>query len=122
MDAHQRWSAPGDVREDGDGELGAIMKTISARLACAATSMACALFGGALVNAQPAEHKLVQFQMAILKKGPTWDTTKVEQRNATMQKHVASVVALLDSGKAVIAGPFNDQTDLAGIFIFRAAS
>ena len=80
------------------------------------------LFVPATFVAQPTEHKLVQFQMAILKKGPNWDTTKTEERNLTLQKHVANVVALLDSGKAVIAGPFNDQTDLAGIFIFRAAS
>jgi uncharacterized protein YciI len=84
--------------------------------------MAFILSGHATLVAQPAEHKLVQFQMAVLKKGPTWDTTKDEERTVTLKKHVANVVELLDSGKAVIAGPFNDQTDLAGIFIFRAAS
>lgn len=68
------------------------------------------------------ENKLVQFQMAILKKGPRWDSMKSEEKNATLEKHVANAVALLDSGKAIIAGPFNDKTDLAGIFIFRAAS
>jgi uncharacterized protein YciI len=72
--------------------------------------------------AQPTEHKMVQFQMAILKKGPAWATTSVEARNATLQKHLANVIALLDSGKAIIAGPFGDDTELAGIFIFRAAS
>jgi uncharacterized protein YciI len=76
----------------------------------------------ATIVAQPAEHKMVQFQMAILKKGPAWETTKLEERNATLQKHVANVISLLDSGKAVIAGPFNDDTAIAGIFIFRVAS
>jgi uncharacterized protein YciI len=81
-----------------------------------------AVFAPATFVAQPAEHKMVQFQMAILKKGPAWETTKVDERNATLQKHLAHVIGLLDSGKAIIAGPFNDETDLAGIFIFRAAS
>jgi uncharacterized protein YciI len=72
--------------------------------------------------AQPVEHKLVQFQMAILKKGPKWETTKVEERNATLQKHLANVISLLDSGNAIIAGPFGDETEAAGIFIFRTAS
>ena len=72
--------------------------------------------------AQPAQHKLVQFQMAILKKGRAWDTMKVEERNATLKKHLANVIGLLDSGRAIIAGPFNDDTEVAGIFIFRAAS
>ena len=80
------------------------------------------LFGSATFVAQPPEHKLVQFQMAILKVGPNWETTKAEERNATVQKHIANVIGLLDSGKAIIAGPFNDGTNLAGIFIFRAAS
>jgi uncharacterized protein YciI len=76
-------------------------------------------------QAQPKEktaHKLVQFQMAIMKKGPKWETTKAEDRNAIRQQHLANVVSLLDSGRAVIAGPFGDDTDLAGIFILRAAS
>ena len=67
-------------------------------------------------------HKLVQFQMAIMKKGPKWETTKADERNAIVQQHLANVVSLLDSGKAVITGPFDDDTDLAGIFILRASS
>ena len=76
------------------------------------------------VMAQPEkpQAKLVQFQMAILKKGPAWETTKGGERNATLQTHLANVIALLDSGKAVLAGPFDDEKNLAGIFIFRAAS
>jgi uncharacterized protein YciI len=80
------------------------------------------LLGSATFVAQPPEHKLVKFQMAIMKKGPNWDTMKTDEKNATLQKHVANAVLLLDSGKAVVAGPFNDQTNLAGIFILRAAS
>src|SRR6266571_1558399 len=68
------------------------------------------------------EHKLVQFQMALMKKGPKWDTTKADVRNAILQQHLANVLSLLDSGKAVIAGPFGDDADVAGIFILRAAS
>lgn len=68
------------------------------------------------------EPKLVQFQMAILKKGPAWDATKAEDRKAILQQHLANVISLLDSGKAVIAGPFGDDGDLAGIFILRAKS
>ena len=68
------------------------------------------------------QHKLVQFQMAIMKKGPALSTTKPEDRKVVVQQHLANVASLLDSGKAVIAGPFGDDTDLAGIFILRAAS
>jgi len=72
--------------------------------------------------AQEPQHKLVQFQMAIMKKGPAWASTKEPERNQIRQQHLANVLSLLESGKAVITGPFGDDTDLAGIFILRASS
>jgi len=74
------------------------------------------------VLGQEPQHKLVQFQMAIMKKGPKWATTSAEDRGRILQQHIVSVLAMLDSGKMVISGPFADDTDLAGIFILRAAS
>ena len=73
-------------------------------------------------SAQEPQHKLVQFQMAIMKKGPEWASTKEPERNQIRQQHLANVLSLLESGKAVITGPFDDDTDLAGIFILRASS
>ena len=72
--------------------------------------------------AQEPQHRLVQFQMAIMKKGPAWASTKEPERNQIRQQHLANVLSLLESGKAVITGPFGDDTDLAGIFILRASS
>jgi uncharacterized protein YciI len=60
--------------------------------------------------------------MAILKKGPQWEATKEAERGAILRQHVESVIELLNSGKAVVAGPLTDDGDLAGIFILRAAS
>lgn len=68
------------------------------------------------------EPKMVQFQMALLKKGPKWDATAEQQRGQLLQQHFANVMSLLETGKAVIAGPMADDTDLAGIFILRASS
>src|SRR5438132_1998896 len=72
--------------------------------------------------AQEPQHKLVQFQMAIMKKGPEWVSNKEQERKQIRQQHLANVLSLLESGKAVITGPFGDDTDLAGIFILRASS
>ena len=66
--------------------------------------------------------KLVQFQMALLKKRPKWETTAAVERSKIMQQHLANVLSMLDSGQAVIAGPMGDDTDVAGIFILRAQS
>src|ERR1051326_5737620 len=89
---------------------------------CIALVLACSLSSAARSNAQPKEeHKLVQFQMAILKKGPAWDSTNVEDRNSILQQHLKNVLAMLNSGKLVIAGPFDDSSDVAGLFIFRTS-
>jgi uncharacterized protein YciI len=88
---------------------------------------------------QEPQHKLVQFQMAILKRGPKpmpadWETSSLRER------HVAYVQSLVQSGKAmiagrikddpemaemkklVVAGPFGDDGTLRGIFVFRVNS
>lgn len=71
---------------------------------------------------QKEEPKMVQFQMAILKKGPKWDATKEEERDLILKQHLGHVISLLGSGKAVIAGPLGDDSHLAGIFILRTTS
>lgn len=65
---------------------------------------------------------MVQFQMAILKKGPKWDATKEADRNSILKQHLGNVISMLNSGKAVIAGPFGDDTGPAGIFILRSTA
>ena len=88
-------------------------------------AVAAFLISASVAAAQQEEEpksKLVQFQMAIMKKGPKWDSTKAEERNSILQQHIGNVVTLLDSGRAIIAGPFTDNTEIAGIFILRASS
>jgi uncharacterized protein YciI len=85
--------------------------------------IACSLIA-ALTLAQEKKEpqsKLVQFQMALLKRGPKWTGAQTPETQHILHQHLVNVLALLDSGKAVIAGPFGDDTDLAGIFILRAS-
>jgi uncharacterized protein YciI len=60
--------------------------------------------------------------MALLKAGPKWASTSEADRGPILKQHVDNVMSMLDSGKAVIAGPMADETGLAGVFILRAAS
>src|SRR5262245_48715463 len=80
------------------------------------------LLVAALSAQQKEENPLVQFQMTVMKKGPKWSTTKEADRNSIFKEHLGNVISLLSSGKAIAAGPFGDDTDVAGLFIFRAAS
>ena len=54
------------------------------------------------------ERKMVQFQMAILKKSPKWGSTAEAERNKILHQHLRNVIALLTSGKAVAAGGNGD--------------
>jgi uncharacterized protein YciI len=88
-------------------------------------AITCLLITAPLVGAQQKEEtklKMVQFHMALLRKGPKWAGTAEEQRNQILRQHFTNVMSMLDTGKAVIAGPMGDDKDLAGIFILRAAS
>lgn len=66
------------------------------------------------------EHKLIEFHMVLLKHGPKYDAAGMSKE--LKSAHIANVMSLLESGKAVIAGPLADESDLAGIFILRAKS
>ncbi|HET6853653.1 MAG TPA: hypothetical protein VFH46_15235, partial [Pyrinomonadaceae bacterium] len=52
--------------------------------------------------------KMVEFHMALLKHGPKWTAEENADTKRLHQQHVDYVLSLLDSGKAVIAGPFTD--------------
>jgi len=66
--------------------------------------------------------KLVEFHMAILKHGPKWTAAENAETKRLHQEHINYVSSLFDSGKAIIAGPFTDNSEISGIFIFRAKS
>jgi uncharacterized protein YciI len=66
------------------------------------------------------EHKLIEFHMALLKHGQNYNAAGMPKD--IQSGHIASVMSLLESGKAVIAGPLGDDSDTAGVLIFRAQS
>jgi len=67
-------------------------------------------------------HKLVEFHMAILKHGPKWTAAETPETKRAHEEHINYVLAALDSGKAIIAGPFTDDGEIAGVYVFRAPS
>ena len=64
---------------------------------------------------------LVQFQMAILKRGPNWPQNGAH--NAELQqKHIAYVKSMLESGKLALAGGIRDNNELVAVFIYSTKS
>ena len=68
------------------------------------------------------EHKLIEFHMALLKHGPNWAAAATPETKRMHEAHVKYVLAALNSGKAVLAGPFTDGGEIDGVYVFRASS
>lgn len=76
----------------------------------------------AVLSQQEPAHKLVEFHMALLKHGPKLTTAENAETKRVYDEHVKYVMSLVDSGKAVIAGPITDGGEIFGVVVFRAKS
>lgn len=72
-------------------------------------------------KAEPA-FKMVEFHMALLKRGPQWTAKKTPQKTELHAQHFIYFTGLLESGKAVIGGPLNDDGEIRGLYVLRAKS
>ncbi|MBV8252780.1 MAG: hypothetical protein JO154_09255 [Chitinophaga sp.] len=60
--------------------------------------------------------KMKRYWMVFLKTGPHRDQTKTEAADI-QRKHLENIGKLAKAGKLIVAGPFEDDSDLRGIFI-----
>lgn len=82
------------------------------------------LIAPAVLSQQQTEsaHKLIEFHIALLKHGPKWTASETPETKRLHEAHVNYVLAAIDSGKAVLAGPFTDGGEIDGVYVFRASS
>ena len=65
------------------------------------------------------QHKLVEFHMALFKRGPQFSSTETPQSKEIHAQHFAYFSSLVESGKAVIGGPFRDDGDILGLYVLK---
>lgn len=64
------------------------------------------------------QYGMKKYVMAFLKAGPNRDQDSVTAAN--LQKaHLQNITRMAEEGKLIVAGPFLDDTDLKGIYIFN---
>lgn len=68
-------------------------------------------------------YQMKQYYMVLLSKGPhRAEITDTAQINKIQSGHLANITRLYDMGKIVVAGPFADNGNYRGIFIFDCAT
>lgn len=65
-------------------------------------------------------HKMVEFQMVLLKRAPGWENISTKNPMALERQQTMYVTNLIESGAAVIAGRLTDDGEIRGIYILRA--
>lgn len=62
------------------------------------------------------------YYMVFLKRGPKWTPEVTAATTRIQEGHMANIQKMADAGKLVVAGPFLDDGELRGIFIFKVAT
>jgi uncharacterized protein YciI len=65
------------------------------------------------------QHKMVEFQMVLLKRGPKWTGNMTEDTKLIETGQRDYATSLLESGKAVIAGRLTDDGEIRGVYVLR---
>lgn len=63
------------------------------------------------------EYEMKQYFLVLLKRGPNKDLDSL-QLQEVQKGHMAHINKMAEDKKLAVAGPFGDDTDLRGIFIF----
>jgi len=70
----------------------------------------------------PGGYEMTTYYLALLHRGPNWTAAVTPEAEAIQRAHLANIRQMAESGKLVLAGPFTDESDLLGIFVFQGVT
>ena len=66
--------------------------------------------------------KMATYYFGFLKHGPKWTAERTPETDKLQAAHIANINAMAKTGKLVIAGPFENGGDYAGVYVFKVGS
>ena len=86
------------------------------------------LFAASLLTAAeepsvgPGGFEMTTYYVGFLYRGAKWTPEETAETRKIQEGHMANIQKMATAGKLVIAGPFTDNGDLRGLYVFRVAS
>lgn len=72
--------------------------------------------------AEPVDPSLVTYYFGLITKGPNFEAYSLEDRAKIQKLHLDNISRLAGLGKLLVAGPFSDNGEWRGIFIYKCAT
>jgi uncharacterized protein YciI len=72
-----------------------------------------------MLAAQTPRYEMDTYIMVFLKRGPKWTAESTPETQKIQAGHMAHIQEMAKSGKLAVAGPFADNGEIRGIFIFH---
>jgi len=70
----------------------------------------------------PGGVEMTTYYVGFLHRGPKWTPEQTPEVEKLQQAHMDNIRRLGESGKLILAGPFSDDGELRGMFIFQVSS
>ncbi|HYS53143.1 MAG TPA: DUF4440 domain-containing protein [Thermoanaerobaculia bacterium] len=64
-------------------------------------------------------YEMTTYYVAFLYRGAKWTAQETAETRKIQEDHMANIQRMHDAGKLVVAGPFADDGDLRGLFLFQ---
>ena len=65
------------------------------------------------------KYEMTTYVVGLLYRGPKWTRESTAETQKIQEGHMANIRKMAAAGKLAVAGPFADDGDLRGIFIFQ---
>jgi uncharacterized protein YciI len=73
-------------------------------------------------NVGPGGYEMTTYYVGFLYRGAKWTPEETAETRKLQEEHMANIQKMAAAGKLVIAGPFVDNGDLRGLYVFRVRS